>query len=103
LSLFHPNNRHNDQAHKRKSGNGRLRNGARVRHQVREKRSGRDSIVAALDNSEGFWGAEGSYPIIDLFEQEGFMRVDFCGFAPGFPGATTHRYSSGTMRAYSAA
>jgi hypothetical protein len=41
--------------------------------------------VVVLDNSEGFWGAEGSYPIIDLFEREGFMRVDFYGFAPGVP------------------
>jgi hypothetical protein len=41
--------------------------------------------VIVLDNSEGFWGAEGSYPIIDLFEREGFMRVDFYGFAPGVP------------------
>jgi hypothetical protein len=39
--------------------------------------------VILLDDSEGFWGAEGSYPIIDLFEREGFMRVDFYGFAPG--------------------
>jgi hypothetical protein len=39
--------------------------------------------VIVLDNSEGFWGAAGSYPIIDLFEREGFMRVDFYGFAPG--------------------
>ena len=30
--------------------------------------------VIVLDNSEGFWGGEGSYPIIDLFEREGFMR-----------------------------
>jgi hypothetical protein len=37
------------------------------------------------DNSEGFWGAEGSYPIIDLFEREGFMRVDFYKFARGVP------------------
>lgn len=41
--------------------------------------------VIVLDNSEGFWGAEGTYPIIDLFEREGFMRVDFYGFAPAVP------------------
>jgi hypothetical protein len=41
--------------------------------------------VIVLDNSEGFWGSEGSYPIIDLLEREGFMRVDFYGFAPGVP------------------
>jgi hypothetical protein len=39
--------------------------------------------VIVLDNSEGFWGAEGTYPIIDLLGQEGFRRVDFYGFAPG--------------------
>ena len=55
-----------------------------------------------LDNSEGFWGTEGSYPVIELFEREGFLRVDFYGFAPGSPSATARRYSSGTMRAYSA-
>ena len=41
--------------------------------------------VIVLDNAEGFWGDEGRYPIIDLFERDGFMRVDFYGFAPGVP------------------
>ena len=34
---------------------------------------------------EGFWGPADGYPIIDLFEREGFMRVDFYGFAPCVP------------------
>jgi hypothetical protein len=36
-----------------------------------------------LDNSDGFWGQNGSYPIIDLFRDHGFSRVDFYGHAPG--------------------
>lgn len=36
-----------------------------------------------LDNSDGFWGENGSYPIIDLFRDRGFSRVDFYGHAPG--------------------
>lgn len=40
-----------------------------------------DGLVI-LDNSEGNWGAAGTFPIIDLFREAGFMRVDFYGFAP---------------------
>ena len=36
-----------------------------------------------VDNAEGFWGQEGTYPIMDLLRQRGFSRVDFYGFAPG--------------------
>jgi hypothetical protein len=38
-----------------------------------------------LDNSEGFWGGDhnGTYPIVELFQRSGFMRVDFYGYAPG--------------------
>ena len=38
-----------------------------------------------LDNSEGYWGGDEqkSYPIVELFQRAGFMRVDFYGFAPG--------------------
>jgi spermidine synthase len=38
-----------------------------------------------LDDSEGFWGGESdhSHPIIDLYSESGFMRVDFYGYAPG--------------------
>ena len=36
-----------------------------------------------LDNSEGFWGPEGTYPILDLYRSKGFQRVDFYGYAPG--------------------
>lgn len=36
-----------------------------------------------LDNSEGHWGPEGSYPILDLFRENGYRRIDFFGYAPG--------------------
>jgi hypothetical protein len=36
-----------------------------------------------LDNSEGYWGRDGEYPIIDLFRENGFSRIDFYGYAPG--------------------
>jgi hypothetical protein len=36
-----------------------------------------------LDNSEGYWGPEGTYPILDLFRAAKFCRVDFYGYAPG--------------------
>ena len=48
------------------------------------------SVVAAdgfviLDNSEQNWSSRGlpGHPVIDLFEREGFARVDFYGYAPG--------------------
>jgi len=39
--------------------------------------------MIVLDNSEGWWGPEGTYPILDHLAAEGFMRVDFNGYAPG--------------------
>lgn len=41
--------------------------------------------VVILDDSEGYWGkeTEKTYPIMELFADAGFMRVDFYGFAPG--------------------
>ena len=39
--------------------------------------------VMILDNSEGYWGTDGTYPIIDLYREAGFARVDFYGFSPG--------------------
>lgn len=36
-----------------------------------------------LDNSEGFWGVDGEYPIIEFFRAQGFSRIDFYGYAPG--------------------
>ena len=36
-----------------------------------------------LDNAEGFWGKDGTFPIMDLFRSAAFQRVDFYGFAPG--------------------
>ncbi len=42
----------------------------------------RDGAVI-VDNSEGYWGPSGQYPIIDLFRSLEFGRVDFYGFCPG--------------------
>jgi len=39
--------------------------------------------VFLLDNSEGYWGPEGTYPVVDLFRECGYARVDFYGFSPG--------------------
>jgi len=39
-----------------------------------------------VDNAEGYWGPEGTYPIMDLFRSEGFQRVDFYGYSPGVIG-----------------
>ncbi|MDQ3986887.1 MAG: hypothetical protein M3280_10390 [Actinomycetota bacterium] len=36
-----------------------------------------------LDNAEGFWGQEGTYPVIDLLQESGYSRIDFYGYAPG--------------------
>ncbi len=36
-----------------------------------------------VDNSEGFWGPEGTYPIIDHLREKRFSRIDFYGHAPG--------------------
>ena len=36
-----------------------------------------------MDNSEGYWGPEGTYPIMDMLRERQFLRVDFHGFAPG--------------------
>ncbi|MDX6500285.1 MAG: hypothetical protein QOG23_3545 [Blastocatellia bacterium] len=38
-----------------------------------------------VDNSDGYWGGEDSrtQPIIDMFRQNGFQRVDFYGWQPG--------------------
>ncbi len=37
-----------------------------------------------LDNSDGYWGKPGTYPIIDLFRNAGFYRLDFYGFYPSW-------------------
>lgn len=36
-----------------------------------------------LDNSEGFWGEEGEFPILDLFRKKEFKRIDFFGYSAG--------------------
>jgi len=36
-----------------------------------------------FDNSDGYWGPHGQYPVIDLLRSRGFSRVDFYGFGPG--------------------
>jgi len=38
--------------------------------------------ILILDNSEGFWGDDGTYPIIDFLNVAGMMRVDFYGHSP---------------------
>jgi hypothetical protein len=40
--------------------------------------------VILVDNSEGFWGEPGTYPIMNLFRNAGFQRVDFYGFCPAW-------------------
>ena len=42
-----------------------------------------DGGAIVFDNSEGYWGPEGEYPILDMLRSEGFQRVDFYGYAPG--------------------
>lgn len=37
-----------------------------------------------FDNSDGHWGGrDGEYPVLDLFRENGYSRVDFYGHAPG--------------------
>ncbi len=36
-----------------------------------------------FDNSEGYWGPEGTHPILDLLDGQQWMRIDFYGYAPG--------------------
>ena len=43
----------------------------------------RENGAIILDNSEGYWGPDGQYPIIELFRRQGFQRIDFYGYAPG--------------------
>lgn len=43
----------------------------------------RPTGIIIVDNSEGFWGTEGTYPILQLFDRHGWMRLDFPGYAPG--------------------
>jgi len=42
-----------------------------------------DEGAILFDNSDGYWGPPPSYPIIDLFRDAGFLRIDFYGHAPG--------------------
>lgn len=41
--------------------------------------------VIILDNSDSYWSNknEKEYPILDLFKEKGFERIDFYGNAPG--------------------
>jgi hypothetical protein len=43
----------------------------------------KDGGAIIVDNSEGFWGPDGHYPIMDLFRHYEFSRIDFYGYAPG--------------------
>jgi hypothetical protein len=37
-----------------------------------------------FDNSDGNWGGgQGAYPILELFRENGYSRVDFYGHTPG--------------------
>lgn len=38
-----------------------------------------------VDNSDGYWGGhvQGIYPILDLLDENGWMRIDFSGYVPG--------------------
>jgi hypothetical protein len=40
-----------------------------------------DDGLIVLDNSEGYWGEEGDYPILRLLDGAGWLRVDFSGYA----------------------
>ncbi len=44
-----------------------------------------DDGMMILDNPEGGWSSRGlpGHPIIDLFNDAGFARIDFYGYAPG--------------------
>jgi hypothetical protein len=57
------------------------------RYHAAEKAAERitDDGVVVVDDSEGYWGGEkaGEYPILQLFRDRGFCRVDFYGFSPG--------------------
>lgn len=41
-----------------------------------------DNLII-LDDSAGYWGEAGTYPILELLDQKGYRRVDFHGYAPG--------------------
>ena len=45
------------------------------------ERVANDGLIV-VDNSEGYWGPPPTYPIIDLMNGRGFLRVDFHGYAP---------------------
>jgi len=61
-----------------------------------------DDPLVILDNSEGHWTADGSasYPILDLFDAAGWLRVDISGYAPGTirPTCTSFFFRPGTKR-----
>lgn len=51
-------------------------------HQALDRVSATGIVV--LDNAEVSWSPDGrGFPILDLFAQRGWSRVDFHGFAPG--------------------
>lgn len=43
-----------------------------------------DGLIV-VDNSEGFWGGDldGTYPILEVLDEHGWMRIDFSGYVPG--------------------
>jgi len=53
-----------------------------------------------LDNSDGFWGPDGTYPILDLLAEREYLRIDFFGYySVGMtPGCTSLFFPSSTRR-----
>lgn len=57
--------------------------------------------IIILDNSEGKWSRDDeSYPILDMLDAAGWLRVDFAGYAPGTirPTCTSFFFRPGTSR-----
>jgi hypothetical protein len=48
-----------------------------------------DDGLIIFDNSEGNWGPTGTFPVLDLLDEQGWMRADFYGYAPGVLSTST--------------
>lgn len=62
----------------------------------------RDDGVVIFDNSDGYWTYDNSpeYPILDLFEKDGWLRIDFAGYAAASitPNVTSFFFRPNTKR-----
>ncbi len=62
----------------------------------------RDDGVVIVDNSDGHWtyDAQPEYPILDLFDEDGWLRIDFAGYAAGTisPNVTSFFFQPNTKR-----